>query len=750
VTHLEQIVLTLNSLRALLNEDGSVPALLVEDPPARADVVAVGQNRTTYVIHRTDGLDVRLLVVMLRDGRIWPEDADPAGRVILERMLHLGILADRMPLRTPPIWGQYKSGNLIAFYACGRELGTARWIAEVQPDAPNNVCFWRFYAASEKIMPDGFRPPWDRYELAVAGWDLAFFSAQRKFAVLAPPVEVVADPGFDLSLVEFADVTQSLTLAEWMPRLTPRQRAFVTQAVDHPVELLGPAGSGKTLALELKALHEIEEARKQGRALSVLFITHSWALAEQVDADVSSLCERGIPAELTIMPLLEVARDVLPADRRRSGLMVIGEDSLSGKTAVLDRIDAVLDDFLLGDWLSFRDEVSPSLRARLDSEDPENRRAFAWDCMIEFGCVLDADGIFPGASAESRYLQLPRTAWMMPLHTDTDKQLVLALYSRYAGALEASGELTSDQLVNDLLDYLETFHWSARRVLDGYDLIFADELHLFNVRERLLLRYLARSPAEYPRILMAVDPKQSPWAFYAGLANASPASGLGSVGDEFGPVSRVSLETVHRYSPEILRLIQHLDWQFPRLDLSGELGLFSTVTSAAEGGPLPVVVSCESQAAEVSAVYEAVRSHKAAGTRGQLAIAVVDATRFGQFMQMAESLSHDGGLRLSVIASRDDTEDLQYRRRGVVVGLAEYLAGLQFDSVIVAGLPKQPTGTAYSGYRMRQYLSLLYLAITRARREVRIFVNEDNDGVPEILQEASHHGRLLIEKGPQA
>jgi len=114
---------------------------------------------------------------------------------------------------------------------------------------------------------------------------------------------------------------------------------------------------------------------------------------------------------------------------------------------------------------------------------------------------------------------------------------------------------------------------------------------------------------------------------------------------------------------------------------------------------------------------------------------------------MATGLSKNAGLKVSVIASREDIDILQYRRRGIVMGPAEYLAGLQFDFVLVAGLPDSSTGFANQGYRRMRFLSLFYLAITRARREVRIFVNDDYGGVPEVLQGAAVKGLVSVEDG---
>jgi hypothetical protein len=41
-------------------------------------------------------------------------------------------------------------------------------------------------------------------------------------------------------------------------------------------------------------------------------------------------------------------------------------------------------------------------------------------------------------------------------------------------------------------------------------------------------------------------------------------------------------------------------------------------------------------------------------------------------------------------------------------------------------------------------------AITRARREVRIFINDDYGGMPDILQGAAENGLISVEKGRDA
>lgn len=90
---------------------------------------------------------------------------------------------------------------------------------------------------------------------------------------------------------------------------------------------------------------------------------------------------------------------------------------------------------------------------------------------------------------------------------------------------------------------------------------------------------------------------------------------------------------------------------------------------------------------------------------------------------------------MATIAGRGDVEGLGYRRRGLVVAPAEHLAGMQFESVLVAGVPDLRVASHGANDRMTM-LSLLYRAVTRAQHEVRIFVHEDDGGAPEVLVRA--------------
>ena len=537
--------------------------------------------------------------------------------------------------------------------------------------------------------------------------------------------------------------TKGWTYAQWLEAISNDQREFIEASTDKSVRLRGPAGSGKTLTLTLKAIREVLNAREAGDDVRILVVTHSWALAAQISDSIDSM-GLGLLHEIDVFPLLEIAKTVSPQYvQDTSGFNLIGEDSFSDKQAQLDEILEVLDDFITGDWITYKGHVSENLRSRFDSAEPDERFALAWDLLIEFGSVIGAAAIFPGAGSDLRYFQLARASWMLPLKTREDMRVIFELYSRYMASLDARSLVTSDQVLADFLSHLETHAWNRARRSQGYDLVFVDEFHLFSPLERQVLHYLTRDTSTYPRVFMAVDPRQSPSEAFIGLAaHETWSSSSAAAYDDLGDVANFELATVHRFTPQILDLIKHVHHEFPTLDLGHNWDIdFTRVESARVDGPLPRLISAGSRAAEETDIFRAVQDLYSSG---RLALAVVDIRQWPRFSDFASRIGKSGKFHVSTISGRSDIEGLGYRRRGLVVGPAEYLAGLQFESVLIAGIPDMNASTINERTRL---LSLLYLALSRAQQEVRVYVNEDDGGAPEVLLRAAAHNSMKQQKG---
>ncbi|MEU7800697.1 UvrD-helicase domain-containing protein [Micromonospora arborensis] len=680
--------------------------------------------------------------------RFVPEHLANLRREVLSR---IASFAERSrasgPLILPRGWGQYKHNRLISFFAVAgmrSDDQASRWIAEVMPGENPDIFFWanttsdnkailEEFELSKPVMPRGWEADWKEAIAAAA----ARMSQTQRAQPTAADVEILLSP-----LEQSA--TRGWSYEQWLDAITDDQRSFIEAETSKSIRLRGPAGSGKTLALTLKATREVLQAREMGDNLRVLIVTHSWSLASEISDSLDSMRFERLN-EIDVFPLLEIAKNTSPQYvDDQSGFVLAGDDSFSGKQAQLDEINDVLDDFISGDWITYRARVTDNLRSRFESEDPDVRSALAWDLLVEFGSVIGAAAIFPGAGAEPRYYQLSRAAWMMPLEIRDDMRVVFAVYTKYMESLDARAMLTSDQVLADLLSHLETHAWNRARRTQGYDLIFVDEFHLFSPLERQVLHYLSRDVSHYPRVFMAVDPRQSPSEAFIGVAADETWSSSAVPEDGIGDITNFELTTVHRFTPQILELIKHVHHEFPTLDLGKDWHVdLSEVESVQDPGPVPLLSVAASRPGEENDIVKAV--HQLYPT-ARLALAIVDSRQWGRYSDLASRIGNSAKFHVSTISGRSDIDGIGYRRRGLVVGPAEYLAGLQFDAVLVAGIPDMQMTRLTSNERTR-ILSLLYLALSRAQREVRVFVNEDDGGVTDVLARAVSNGVMLMERG---
>ena len=707
----------------------------------------VGEVEVRAVYCKGDGENDHLLILPASTPRrVVPEGLRDHREAVYGRMLSFAQRASSFPVKLPRGWGQYKKDNLLAFYALPEAAGKSdRWIAEVNFDGGGDIVFWEATVAEDQSLLGDFNPDREPAKCARDFWNASRSDSLAAF-VGAPRVS----PGVDMTLddsPQVQSVAGSRTTTQWQESLTASQLGFVEADTTKSIRLRGPAGSGKTLSLCLKAVREVSAARSAGDTLRVLFVTHSWSLAGEVDALITSLSEHGPLDEIVVLPLVAVAQNILPAGMTPADLTLIGEDSLTGKMTQLRQISETIEEFRQGDWITYRAECSSGFVERLESDDADSTRGLAWDCLVEFGCVLGADGIFPGLNSEARYQKMPRAPWMMKLDELGDRRAIYALYVMYYGALQDRRLLTSDQLLSDFLNYLEGFTWNYRRKSEGFDLVFADEFHLFNTLERHTLRYLSREVTSYPRLFMAMDPRQSPWSAYFSSSDVVGTTGVSAV--DLGQVETVDIPTVHRSSPQILDLIKHIHLDYANLNLDEDWGYsISSIQSLAQAGPKPALYVADSFANEETLIYRAVsglysQSHNGA----QLALAIIDEDRYPRYQKLIDNIGQSGKYKIIPITNRDDTVALQYHSKGLVVGPAEYLAGLQFDTVLIAGLPEMAPNAPNQGVRRRGALSLLYLAASRASREIRLFANEDNGGVPEVLSRAAQEGVLGMFRG---
>jgi hypothetical protein len=733
-------VFTKRSLIDLLGSGLIIEALSGQSGDQLANAIKIETETNAFYMHRDDVESTPLIAVRSEPLLAqMPHRSMRRLEAVLKRILSFVEHASRRSIQLPNTWAQYKAGSLISFLAANVSIAEYSRVIAESDQAAGVTVIWTIADKARDQRLEDYDPP--RRLLTEV------LTQKRRVIEIASSLFAGVDPGQmtidgDLDLQTPASpVVGSLTYSGWKAQLTDRQQAFLNAPVTASMKLKGPAGSGKTLALELKALHEVKRARDDGQGLRVLFATHSWSMAYQIDDDLRMLDEQDWSSAITVLPLLSLAESS-QTDEWKTSLTLVGEDSYESKSLLLDRIAGLWNDLRNSDWVTFVDDCSDVMRSRVEAEGRQEQQALVWDTLIEFGCVLGAEGIFPGVKAESRYRQLHRSPWMMPVLTDGDRQLILHLYRKYIDGLLQDELITSDQVISDYLNLLEGYAWNVRRRAEGYDLIFIDELHLFNSQERMVVSYLTREPDAYPKVLMAMDPRQSPWERYVNFATASeirtvldPSSAdpTANVGQSF------ELDVVHRSSPQICALIKHIHHEFPALELGADWAAdYSSVQSSGVDGLVPVMIMCGTVGGEHAAVVRALDSMSST-CRGRIALAVVDESRFAEYEDLRDVIARRTRRNVSVIEGRSDLDTVANTPRCVVLGPVEYLAGMQFEGVVVAGL-RNDFGGANVGHRLRRSLSSIYLGVSRAESHVIIVSCDEWGGLPEVLERAAQAG----------
>ena len=126
----------------------------------------------------------------------------------------------------------------------------------------------------------------------------------------------------------------------------------------------------------MKAVKLKRDANEAGRTEKILFLTHSWSMAEQIDDLVQKLDHfpEG-PASLEVYPLLEIARR---RNYSEIGRQSLGIDSEDGKRKALVEITELLESFKAGDWLAFRGGCTKSFTDAVEASQG-SRKLFYFD-----------------------------------------------------------------------------------------------------------------------------------------------------------------------------------------------------------------------------------------------------------------------------------------------------------------------------------------------------------------------------------
>lgn len=603
------------------------------------------------------------------------------------------------PIHLPRHWSEYHYKNLVAFFALPKGAAEYRWLIDTD-GAARCVRFDIVTSATKHIdlaahTPDAWPHGLDQ---------LVGFIGSTRDMKGSTPVEQKLVQEVDLKAIGSSSVVHHRTSEEWLKLLTSDQKKVVTSSSNQSLRIIGPAGSGKTLALCLKACLIARKEETSGQAKKILIATHSWAMAERVSGIIETLAGGQVPSSITVLPLLYLLQ-VHAGQTGTLAIQMIGDDSKEGRIAAIALIQEVVADE--GEQLRKRENLSTWLQEAL-SASCESRAVtdLSLNLYDEFSGVLAAEGVaVDDPDSIRRYVSGTREDWMPPFATMGDRHAVIQMYRRFLAKLSDRASITTDQFVSDSVRVLETFTWRMRRETEGYDFIFVDELQLFDSQERLALELLGRYVGV--PFFTAEDPSQG---VFAPLHRRQAGGGVDA---------SVYLDAVHRFDEAIFDLIRFV---YGRFQLNTIPLRIDPKKSGASTLPIAHLCGDDEKAVEL-AINITAETNATLGGEQRLCVVTL-----GDVDDQLVSEFGKRGVQAIQLKAFDDVEQLSYTKRAVIVAPWQFVGGTQFSNVIVVVAGSNPINTSFG--RLRE-LTALYLACSRAAERLDVICGVHVPGVVE-------------------
>lgn len=536
---------------------------------------------------------------------------------------------------------------------------------------------------------------------------------------------------------------------DWMPVLTRQQREFITAPLQGAHRIEGAAGTGKTLSLVLKAISSLKHAQDEDRSCHIVFITHSDATRDAISETLSvidakygfSTRERSLANQsLKVCTLSQLCAEVL--NQSISETELIDRDAMESKGLQLLYIGEALEEALAKDLPSHERFLSAGFLDFIRSEDN-------WKLSSMFQHEISV--LIKGRASEKFhvYKDIPPLKYGLPIETEADKGFVFAIFDRYQNNLGISGQFDTDDVVLSAIGQLDTPIWRRRRVRDGYDALFIDETHLFNINELHLFHFFTTSESAFP-IVYSVDRSQAVGDH--GWTTADIAIAVTPDGAESS--DSVRMRTIFRSAPEIVDLAFCIVSSGATLFTNFENPVEATTSGFTEVDerkarkPIYRFVQNESALLE-AAFHRADEIHRELGCRrGDVLIVSTDEDLIVKLNDFAKASNKPSKLLLR----RGDAQAVEAALASgqYVLGHADYVGGLEFEAVVIVGVDhgRVPPMNGQESESGRHFLSYsahnrLYVCVTRAKYRVEM-LGEKARGASKIVTPAIDQGIMEI------
>jgi hypothetical protein len=537
----------------------------------------------------------------------------------------------------------------------------------------------------------------------------------------------------------------------WMTLLTDQQKDFVSTPLHAPHRIEGPAGTGKTISLILKAITALHESEEQSKPYKALLVTHSEATRRTIE----QVIEANDPwAYLHKDPIMNLQTLKLATLQQLCGELLnreISESEFLDRDALESKQYQVL---LVSEALSAAmKEDYPTHKKFLSSEFDEFLAATE-DWVLPEMFQHEISVVIKGRADEQldSYRKLPVLKYGLPAQTAGDRGFVWRVFQKYQAQLQTSGQFDTDDIILTTIGQLDTPLWRRRRDREGYDGIFVDETHLFNINELSLFHHLTRSNTQ-SSIAYSVDRSQA--IGDRGWTNESFDEALSPDPVTRDESSRTEVRSIFRCSPDIVDLAFSVTSSGATLftNFDDPMKLASSLLTGEEERKCspPLLITCPGDDQMIANAFK--RADRLADemetARSNIALVAFSSDLFAKATAYAET--HNKPLEL--LKQRGDIETIHRAEKSgrFVLSMPEYVGGLEFDGVILIGVDdgRVPPIKTDQSAGSRNFLAFsshnrLYVAITRARYRLEILATKERGPSP-LLKPGLHDGILKKE-----
>lgn len=536
-----------------------------------------------------------------------------------------------------------------------------------------------------------------------------------------------------------------LNYEQQLSKLTLKQRSVVeNKNVASPIRINGPAGTGKTASMILRAYFLLKNAQARAEPFSIVFFAHSESTKCEIESAFSllenadSFLSEGSLQHIVFTTLFSYCIKTI----RVNASQVIEHDANDAKQSQRILIEEALDKVYKEKFRTFKPLLSEELCKVFDVQVTPKGVLIS---MLQHEFSIQIKGRTDCTIEE--YYQIPRISNALPVETRKDKELIFSIFLEYQNMLRVASVYDIDDITVQALAQWNAPIWRRERRDLGFDYIFVDEMHLFNINEQHAFHYLTKS----------VEQKQIPICFALDYGQAIGDRGNTSrdfIETAFGKVERNDYKTVFRCSQQITdfcaaisasgALMFHNDYRDP-YDIASS-GFTQQEEAVCD---IPHLFMYRNEDEMIESLKGHVDRVKRETQCKDHDIALISFEDTLLIPQNVEKLSSLLGKNLSVLKNRQTSFLSHNVKTGDSIILSDpyNVNGLEFKCVILFGVDEgrvpQNTGVSDISANYIKYIAFnqLYLASSRAKYRL-ILIGNSLHGVSSCLQYALESGKL--------